>query len=71
MGRENQGLALFCRRVPDLLGAVFHLQHHGRDVQQTELALSAGGGGFSPHHLAGVYEQFCESSHLYHIQSGV
>lgn len=54
-----------------MLGTLFHLQHHGRHVQQVESFLSAGCGSFSPNHVVGIYEQFRKSGHLHHFQPRV
>lgn len=59
------------RGISDLLGAVLHMQYNGRYVQQTEFALSARSGRIPSNNLVRLHEQFCESSYLHHIQSGI
>lgn len=59
------------RRVPVLLGAVFHVQHPGRDLPQTGQGLFARRPDVHPDHVAGLHEQLREPRDLHDIQPGV
>lgn len=54
-----------------MLGAVLHVQHHGRDVQQTGTSVSARGRRFPAYDVARLHEQLRQSSYLHDIQSRV
>lgn len=56
--RDNSNFSFpTCRCLLDLLGAVFHLQHHGCDVHQTRLRLSTGSDCIHSNDLARVRQR--------------
>lgn len=59
------------RRVPFLLGSVFHVQHPRRDLQQAGQGLLARRPDVHTDHVAGLHEQLRESRDLHDIQPGV
>lgn len=59
------------RRVPNLLGAVLHVQHHGRHLHEIRTRLSAGRNGFPADHLVGLRQFVHQSRHLHHFQPRV
>lgn len=59
------------RRFPILLGAVLHVQHPGRDLQQTGQTMLARRPNVHTDHVAGLHEQLRQPGHLHDIQPGV
>ncbi|GIY40588.1 hypothetical protein CDAR_498981 [Caerostris darwini] len=56
------------KRVPDLLGALLHLQHSGRHLHQTtKRHLASGSDDLFAHHMAGIHQQLCQSCHIHHF----
>ena len=51
-----------------MLGAVFHLQHHGRNMLEAEPRLSTGCNCFSAHHLARLRQFVHQPRDLHDIQ---
>lgn len=59
------------RRVPNLLAAVLHLQHHGRDLHEARRDMSAWCHGIHRDLLAGIHEQLRKSRNLHCVQSRI
>jgi hypothetical protein len=54
-----------------VLGAVFHVQYHGRNVHQAGCNVPARSDRLHPHHVAWLHELICQPSDLHYFQPRV
>ena len=59
------------RRIPLLLGAVLHVQYHGRHMFKTAIGLRAGIYGLSADVMVGLRQLLHQSRYLHNLQYGV